>query len=138
MSELVEKELNDLKNYLINEYRANGGTKDLKDYSAAMITNEIDNLKKLNELKKQLTDYKSNTTPPKPHIGSVNQSRENQTLAEKAARVVGNYMDYVDPVFDLRAIEDERYLTDKSVIKLNAKSDDPSVMILRDVEGRMA
>ena len=39
MSE-IETELDDLKNYLINEYRANGGTKDLKTFSAAMITNE--------------------------------------------------------------------------------------------------
>ena len=137
MSEELKKQFEELKSYLINEYRGNGGTKDLKDFSPAMITNEIDNLKQLNAIKKELEEYKANKAPSTPR-GAVDQSRENQALAAKAAKVVGTYLDYIDPPFDMRSLEDERYLRDNAVGKLALNNDDPSVVILRDEEGRLA
>ena len=137
MSEIVQKELDDLKKYLIDKYRANGGTKDLTKFPVAMITNEIDNLSQLNDLKSQVAEYK-NTITPRPKIGAVNQSRENQELAARAASVVGNYMDHISPPFDMRTLDDERYLRDNSLLKLGTDNDDPTVVILRDEEGRLA
>lgn len=140
MSEIVEKELNELKNYLINEYRTNGGTKDVSKYSAAMLTEAIESLKRVNSLKEEIAALKAGTTPDikTKTIGSVNQARENQELARKAAGIVGNFMEYADPSWDPRSIDDERFLRDNQLLKDGVPSNDPSVVILRDAEGKLA
>ena len=138
MSENIEKELEELKTYLINEYKTNGGTKDVSSFSAAMITNEIDNLKRLNAMKKELEELKTNKTPA-PKVGAIDPSRENAFLASKAAAgVVGAYMDHINPPFDMRSLEDERYARDNALVKLGVPNSDPSVCIIRDEEGRLA
>jgi hypothetical protein len=136
MSEI--EEFQELKNYLINEYRTNGGSKDLTNATVTFITNELDNLKKLNAMKKELEELKSNNKPSKPSpTGAINQSRENEALAKKAAGIVGAYLDYNDPPFDMRSLEDERYARDNAVLKAT-EGDPRSVVILRDEEGRLA
>ncbi len=139
MSNEVENELNELKKYLINEYRANGGTKDVTKYSAAMLTSEIESLKKIKALKDEISALKANVNPGAPaKVGAVDQSRENQSLAKRAAGVIGAYMDYVDAPWDPRSIDDERYLRDNQLVKDGVPNEDPSVVILRDAEGRLA
>jgi hypothetical protein len=139
MSEQVEKELEELKQYLINEYRNNGGDKDVTNYTAAMLTDAIESQKKINLLKKELTALKTGATPKEiPLINSVDSAKENQSLAKKAAGIMGAYMNYIDPPWDERALEDERFLRDNEVLKLSVKENDPSVVILRDAEGRLA
>ena len=140
MSEKVEKELNELKTYLINEYKANGGTKNVATYTAAMLTEAIESLKRVNALKEEIAALKAGATPDikTRTIGTVDQSRENQSLAQKAAQVLGAYADYLDPVWDERSLEDERFLRDNQLIKDGVPSEDSSVVILRDSEGRLA
>lgn len=139
MSEEVEKELQALKTYLISEYRANGGTKDVTAYSAAMLTSEIESLKKIKTLKDEITALKSNSNPPSfKKIGTVDLSRENQSLAKRAASVLGSYMDYIDAPWDPRSLDDERYIRDNQLLKADVPNNDPSVVILRDAEGKLA
>lgn len=138
MSEEIQKELEELKTYLIGEYKANGGTKDLSSLTAAQITNEIDHLKRENSLKEEIKALKDSRTDGKPQPKGTTRTRDNQALAQKAASIVSAYMNYVDPPLDERSIEDQRYLNDSQVVKMSMDQNDPGVVILRDKEGRLA
>ena len=67
---------------------------------------------------------------------SVDQAKHNADLAKQAAGVLQNYMNYTDPLFDPRSIEDERFKRDNVLLKLAEENNRDSVVILRDQYGR--
>ena len=141
MSDL-ETEVNQLREYLTDKYRANGGTKDLTHFTLPMITNEIDNQERVNALKKEISGLKNEKPKTSPiqfsQLNAVNQGRENAELARKVAlgmKVAANYM---IPEWDDREIEDERFKRDNDLNLAAGPGDERSVVILRDKQGRCA
>jgi hypothetical protein len=139
MSDNLEEEIEQFKEHLINEYRENGGKKDLTDFTLKQIQNEIDNIKRINSLKKQIADLKKeNVTPKNFKFSAVNQGRENATLAKQVALGIRGTVDYMAPPFDEREIFDERFKRDNVMNKIAPEGEEGSVVILRDEDGRMA
>lgn len=140
MGEEIEK----FKTYLLDQYKELGGKKNISDFPLNAMQNEIENQKKFNALEKELSDARRNfklvndQVPDRPKIGlaAVNQAKNNQALASEIAGTLRNYMDYVDPQFDPRSIEDERYKRDNQLVKAEGNNEENSVVILRDEFGR--
>jgi hypothetical protein len=135
----MTEELEHVKTRLIEQYKANGGTKSLDNFSVAMILNELDHLREMKTLQDQLSALKRNAViqpvDPKGNIQPVDMGRENAVLAREAAIAIRGYYDYVEPPWDPRSILDESLKRDNELLK--AADDDPrSVVILRDSEGR--
>lgn len=136
MSEEIEK----LKKILLEDYRSNGGTKDLSGFDVLMIKNELDHLTEMKKLKAQIEGLKANTgqKPATPLSGNVDKARENADLAKEFANLTGGLLEYVEPAWDERQIFDERYKRDNVVNKAAGETESDLVVILRDKEGRMA
>lgn len=138
---MSENELEQLKKRLLEDYRANGGRKDISSLSAPQILNEIDHLKEITKLRDQITTLQQ-AGAVKDHIqpiqafGRVNDAKNNAALAREAANVFGQYLDYIDPPFDERVLEDESYARDNDLGKLAEPGKENTVVILRDKEGR--
>lgn len=141
MSDL-ENEVNQLREYLTNKYRSNGGTKDLSTFTLPMITNEIDNLEKITQLKKELIGLKNQKPQVKPiqfsQLNGVNAGRENADLARKVALGFKAVANYKNPEWDEREIEDERFKRDNDLNIAAGPRDENSCVILRDKDGRCA
>lgn len=135
----MSDELNQIKERLIEQYKANGGTKELDTFNVAMIMNELDHLREMKTLKEQMEALKKNATiqqvNSKGQITPIDKAKENAALAREAAYAIRGYYDYIDPPWDPRALEDESFKRDNELMK--AADDDPrSVVILRDKDGR--
>jgi len=136
LSEEIEK----LKKILLEEYRANGGTKNLTGFDVLMIKNELDHLTETKKLKAEIESLKTNPTekPSTPIGGIVDKAKENADLARQFAQNTGGLLDYINPPWDERVIFDERYKRDNEVNKLAGEDNEELVVLLRDNEGRLA
>lgn len=136
MTEEIEK----LKKILLEEYRTNGGTKDLTGFDVLMIKNELDHLVEMKKLKAEIESLKTNTTEkPSTSIGGVvDKAKENADLARQFAQNTGGLLDYIDPPWNEKSIFDERYKRDNEVNKLADEGNEELIVILRDNEGRLA
>lgn len=139
LSENLEDQIESFKKILEAKYRENGGKKNLEGFTLSMIQNEIDNLDKINALKKEIEGLKQNNTVPKDFkFTAVNAGRENAELAKLAAMGIRGTLDYIEPPWDEKSIFDERFKRDNAVLKLAPPEEADAVVILRDEDGRMA
>lgn len=136
----MSKEIKKLKKILLEEYRSNGGTKDLSGFDVLMIKNELDHLTEMKKLKAEIEGLKATPgqKPATPLSGPIDKAKENADLARDFANLTGGLLDYVEPPWDERQIFDERYKRDNVVNKAAGKTESDLVVILRDKEGRMA
>lgn len=104
--------------------------------------NEVKNLKKNNALQQELKELKESLNNDKTDpvgtfkINPVNHSRENAELAKVLASGIKGTLEYYDPTFDPRLIDDDSFERDNNLIKLADPGNEASVCILRDNAGR--
>jgi len=130
----MTEDLTKIKEYFIKEYRSNGGTEDLTEFSYDLLLEKVKHQKEVHELKKALE--KANSTPPEPKTqfstfkNGIDQGRYNADLAKEFAIMYGSYQDFIDPPFDSRILEDDSYKRDNSLVIADM------AVVLRDNEGR--
>lgn len=127
-------EIEEYKTYLISEYRANGGKKELSNATIKEIMNENDHQKRFNELEQELADArkgKPKLVPLKP----VDKARENAELAKLVANSSIEFLDYIDPPFDIRVVDDDSFARDNQIGIFGSINGE--VVVLRDNEGRV-
>ena len=141
----MSEEIQRYKSYLLGKYKEIGGNKDISSFTLDMMQNEIDNQERMNRLTSELEQARKNAegalnNDPKEktkfRMLSVDQAKQNQALAREAAATLRSYLDYFDPMWDPRSLEDERFKRDNQLIKFESEVDKGAVVILRDEFGR--
>lgn len=134
-------DLEKVKTHFLNEYRENGGTNpDVQNWDIDLLMMEVKHLKEKRQLEEQIRQMQNNRTTDKPvstfTVNAVNATKKNAELAKLLGSTIKNALDYYDPPFDIRVIDDESFARDNALVVLAEPGSEDSVVILRDNSGR--